>query len=83
MDYDKYIHLHREHERLKWTYRAAVDLLFDLGFRATENEYLKLKASVDSARYNLEFARQKLERCKRNEERAAGASAAGYLIANG
>ena len=67
MEYDKYIYLHREHERLKRTCRGAVDLLFDIGFRTTENEYLKLKASVDEARYNLEFARQKLEGCKRNE----------------
>jgi hypothetical protein len=76
MDYDKYIHLHRAHERLKWTYRAAVDLLFDVGFMATDDEYLKLKASIDDARYNLEIAREKLERCERAEKRAA-ASAAG------
>jgi hypothetical protein len=76
MDYDKYIHLHREHERLKWTYRAAVDLLFGIGFIATDGEYLRLKASVHDAKDNLEIGRQKLERCERGEKRVA-ASAAG------
>lgn len=75
MDYDEYIHLHREHERLKWIYHAAVDLLFEIGFMATDYEYLTLKASVDDARYNLEIARQKLERCERGEKRAAVSAA--------
>jgi hypothetical protein len=76
MNYDKYVQLHREHERRKWTYRAAVDLLFDIGFMATEDEYLKLKASVDDARYDLEIARQKLESFERSEKRGASTLAA-------
>jgi hypothetical protein len=75
MDYDKYVHLHREHERRHQAYRAAVDLLIEAGFKATDAEYLSLKISAEDARYNLEIARLKLEEAERGEKRTAGVGA--------
>jgi hypothetical protein len=73
MDYDKYVHLHREHERMHQAYRAAVDLLIEAGFKATDAEYLRLKISAEDARHDLEIARLKLEEAESSEK--CGASA--------
>jgi hypothetical protein len=51
-----------EHERLKRIYGAAVDRLFSIGYLATEEEYAKLKASVDDARFALELFHGKLKK---------------------
>jgi hypothetical protein len=61
MNFDEYVRLNNQHERLKWDYRAAVDLLFDTGYLASDAEYARLKQSVAKARYDLEAVRAKIE----------------------
>jgi hypothetical protein len=76
MNSAEFVHLQREHDRLKWNYRAAVDLLFDTGYLVSDAEYAKLKASVEKARYDLEFVRARIEQSgARHVVRQANAAA--------
>ena len=49
-----------ECERLKRVYPATVELLFSVGYMATNAEYSGLKKSVEEARRDLEAARLEL-----------------------
>ena len=62
MDCAMCVRLTDECERLKWSYGMAVDHLFAIGYLATDAEYRGLKASVEDAKLNLEFAQRELEK---------------------
>jgi hypothetical protein len=57
----EFAHLNREHDRLKWNYRVAVDLLCNTGYLVSDAEYARLKRFVETARYDLEIIRAKIE----------------------
>lgn len=50
-----------EYERLKRAYSATVELLFSVGYRATDDEYRQMKAAAEDARFELENARRKMK----------------------
>lgn len=49
--------LMEKQERLKRIYQSAVDILFAVGWQATDAEYARLKNSVEEARVQLEINR--------------------------
>jgi hypothetical protein len=61
MDCANAARLTAEFGRRKRAYSSAVELLFSVGYMATDAEHRRLKAAVEDARFDFEVVRRELE----------------------
>jgi hypothetical protein len=64
MDCAECARLTTEHERLRRDYVKAVELLFAVGYRAADDEYIKLRNSMEEAHAQSEIAGFELNKHK-------------------